>query len=75
MMNPPFLLQLPHNSINCREAGHAIFPCLQKSFVCGPLDLFAHGVADHFIEVGGLVAGEVEELTEEELAMQRLRRI
>jgi len=74
MMNPPFRLQLPHHSINSWKPCHPIFPFLEQVHISGPHYLLTFWIFDHFVEIGSFVRNQIEEFSEEELTMQRLRR-
>lgn len=71
VMHPPFLLQLPHGSIDGRISCHAIFPSFQICFVIAPIYLFALFIFYHLVEILSFIGSQIKEFSEKHLAVER----
>lgn len=74
MMYPSFFSQLCHNRIDEGITCLSVFPSLKKNLILIPLDLFADWIALDFIEVGSECSVEIEELSPDQLTLERNRR-
>lgn len=71
VVDPALLPQLCHDGVDPREAGPTLCPLGQRLWVAVPGDLNADGVALHLVEAGVVGGGCVEELTPQQLTVER----
>lgn len=74
MVNPALLPQLSHDGVNPREAGPTLRPLGQCLWVAVPRDLDTDGVVLHLVKAGVVGGSCVEELTPQQLTIERQRR-
>lgn len=74
MVNPALLPQLSHDGVNPREAGPTLRPLGQCLWVAVPRDLDTDGVVLHLVKAGVVGGSRVEELTPQQLTIERQRR-
>lgn len=60
MMNPPLGFQLCNNSINERESGLCVFPCVHEENIFIPFNLFTYDISMYLVEVFYRVSVVVE---------------
>lgn len=72
MVNPSFLLELSHCSVDGWEASHSICPGIKQFLVSSPFNLLTHWVQDHLVEMRRLVGAQIKPFSEEQLAMEGL---
>lgn len=71
MVDPSLFSQLCHNRIDERITSFAVFPGLKEGLILIPLDLLADWIAFDLIEVGSEGSVKIEELSPDQLSLER----